>query len=343
MKEDTPITNRKADHISINLEKDVSSDLSTGLEAYRLVHNALPEISLNEVDTRLRFLGKPLSAPLMIASMTGGTMLAESLNRTFAMAAEKYGIAFGLGSQRAAIMQPDLQKSFAVRQWAPKTLVFANLGAVQLNDGWGYDECMTAVEMIEADALILHLNPLQEALQPEGDTNFENLLPKIEKICKQLPVPVIVKEVGWGISGSLAVQLESAGVSVIDVAGAGGTSWSEVEKNRLNILQDQAVASRFKSWGIPTAECLRQMQAADIKVPIISSGGLRDGLDLAKSLALGATLGAYARVFLLAAHQGQAAMNEKVESLIRELRIAMFSCGAAKLSDLGPDKITKDN
>jgi len=216
---------RKADHIRINLEEDVRSGLTTGLERYHFTHQALPELDLARVETQQALFGKTLRAPLLISSMTGGTEAARLINRTLAAAAQAAGIAMGLGSQRAAIEHPELAHTFQVREVAPDILLFANLGAVQLNYSYGLDEFRRAVEMIQADALVLHLNALQEAVQPEGDSNFSGLLKKIEAVCRALPVPVIGKEVGWGISEQAARQLASAGIAAIDVAGAGGTSW----------------------------------------------------------------------------------------------------------------------
>src|SRR5690554_348209 len=219
---------RKDDHIRINLEEHVPFPrLTTGLERYSFMHQAVPELDVAEVDLRSTFPGKPLQAPILISSMTGGTERAQGINRTLAEAAQEAGIAMGLGSQRAAIEDPSLGRTFQVREVAPDILLFANLGAVQLNYGYGVDECRRAVELIEADALVLHLNPLQEAVQPEGDTRFAGLLQRIEAVCRALPVPVIAKEVGWGFSEEDARLLAGAGVSAIDVAGAGGTSWSQ--------------------------------------------------------------------------------------------------------------------
>jgi len=218
---------RKSDHITINLSKDVDfKDLPTGFEQYRFIHCALPEIDLAEVDTSTNLLGKHLSMPLVISSMTGGTPEARSINLRLAEAAQQMGVGMGVGSQRAAIEDESLAATYQVRTVAPDILLMANLGAVQLNYGYRVDECRRAVEMIAADALILHLNPLQEAIQPEGNTRFAQLLPRIEAVCSTLEVPVVVKEVGWGISERIARQLANAGIAAIDVAGAGGTSWS---------------------------------------------------------------------------------------------------------------------
>ena len=228
-----PLSSRKADHIKINLEQDVKSAVTNGLESYRFSHEALPDLNLEDIDLTQKIFGKFVAAPILISSMTGGTPEAERINLVLARAAQATGIAMGLGSQRAAIEHPELARTFQVRSVAPDILLLANLGAVQLNYQYSVDHCRRVVDMIEADGLILHLNPLQEALQPEGDTRFKGLLKKIEKVCREVGVPVIAKEVGWGISEKTARQLAEAGVSAIDVAGAGGTSWSQVEMYRI--------------------------------------------------------------------------------------------------------------
>jgi isopentenyl-diphosphate delta-isomerase len=333
------LQNRKADHIRINLEEDVNSGLTTGLEHYRFLHQALPELDLDRVDTSLVLLGKRLAAPLLISSMTGGTPRARDINLVLAHIAQTHGIAMGVGSQRVALEQPDTMDTFRVRSVAPDILLLANLGAVQLNYGYGLDECRRAVEMIEADALVLHLNPLQEALQPEGDVNMAGLLRKIEAICRRLPVPVIAKEVGWGISEAVASMLHQAGVAAIDVAGAGGTSWSQVELHRTSDPARERVAAAFRNWGIPTAESIRTVRRA-VDLPIIASGGLRDGLDVAKCIALGACACGLARPFLKAAAQGAEAANELLIELLDTLRIAMFCVGAGSLAALQETPLT---
>ncbi len=334
MSEVTPIGHRKADHIRINLEEDVRSRLTTGLERYRFIHQALPELDLEEVDTGVTVFGKPLRAPLLISSMTGGTAEAEAINRHLALAAQETGIAMGVGSQRAALEHPELAQTFQVRRYAPDILLFANLGAVQLNYGYTVEHCRRAVEMIEADALILHLNPLQEAVQPEGDTRFSGLVRKIESVCRALPVPVIVKEVGWGISERVARMLADAGVAAIDVAGAGGTSWSQVEMYRAQNDFQAHLAAAFADWGIPTAESIRYVRQAAPKVLVFASGGLRNGVDVAKSIALGATLAGMAGAFLKAAAQSAEATVEVVRLVQRQLQVAMFAAGARDIAAL---------
>lgn len=334
MSEVTPIGNRKADHIRINLEEDVRSRLTTGLERYRFVHQALPELDLEAVDTSVTVFGKRLQAPLLISSMTGGTAEAEVLNRRLALAAQETGIAMGVGSQRAALEHPELATTFQVRRYAPDILLFANLGAVQLNYGYTVDHCRRAVEMIEADALILHLNPLQEAVQPEGDTRFSGLVRKIEAVCRVLPVPVVVKEVGWGISERAARLLAEAGVAAIDVAGAGGTSWSQVEMHRATNAFQAQLAAAFVDWGIPTAESIRFVRQAAPEVLVFASGGLRNGVDVAKSIALGATLGGMAGTFLKAAAQSAEAAAETIRLIQRQLQVTMFAVGAKDIAAL---------
>jgi isopentenyl-diphosphate delta-isomerase len=333
-------TRRKAEHLRINLEEDVSAKgITTGFEAYRFNHQALPELDLAAVDTTVRLFGRRLEAPLIISSMTGGIEQGGRLNRALAMAAGQLGLGLGVGSQRVALEGED-EGSFRVRDLAPDALLFANLGAVQLNRGFGVDECRRAVEMIEADALVLHLNPLQEALQPGGDTNFGGLARQIAAMCRALPVPVLVKEVGWGISAETARMLEEAGVAGIDVAGAGGTSWSEVEKHRAHDEHGRRVASTFAGWGIPTAESLCLCRGAVPGLPLIASGGIRTGIDIAKAIALGAEAAALAgpalRAALPAFDQSPSAdsLVAFLRELIDELRITMFCTASPTLPAL---------
>ena len=335
------IKSRKSDHIRINLENDVSSKLSNGLENYRFIHNALPELKLEDMDLTQVIFNKNVSLPLLISSMTGGTEQALKINETLAVAAEQCGLAMGVGSQRAAIDDPILGKTFNIRNLAPNILLFANLGAVQLNYGYGLDECKKAVDMIQADGLIFHLNPLQEALQPEGDTDFSKLLNKIELICKQISVPVVVKEVGWGISVEVASRLINVGVSGIDVSGAGGTSWSQVERFRLSDEYDIQVAESFIDWGIPTAEALTSIRNEFSAIPIFASGGLKNGMDIAKSLALGANLAGMAGVFLKAAVVSTEHLIKKIKVMEKILRISMFVTGSKDLVSFSSNKLFK--
>src|SRR6266508_4793837 len=335
-----PIDQRKADHIKINLEKDVRSALTTGLENYRFTHEALPELDLEQVDTSLSLFGKGLAAPILISSMTGGTSDAETINLRLAEAAQEMKIAMGVGSQRAAIEHPEQARTFQVRRVAPDILLFANLGAVQLNYSYGIDECRHLVDMIRADALILHLNPLQEAVQDGGDTNFAGLAGKIEEICKKLEVPVIAKEVGWGISERTAKLLADCGVSAIDVAGAGGTSWSQVEMHRAPDEFTRQLAATFVGWGIPTVESILNVKSATPGMTIFASGGIKDGLDIAKCIALGATLGGMAGQFLRAAAISAEKVVEIMKLTQKQIEVTMFAAGVENLKDLGIDLLS---
>lgn len=326
---------RKSDHIRITLAGDVDSEgVSPGFERYGLPHCALPELDLEAVDTSVELLGKRLALPLLISSMTGGTHEALRINRRLAQAAEGAHVAFGLGSLRAALEEPELAYTYQVRDVAPTVLLLANLGAVQLNYGYGVDDCRRAVEIAGADGLILHLNPLQEALQPEGQTRFAGLLGRIEAVCRTLEVPVIVKEVGWGLSEDVARQLAAAGVAALDVAGAGGTSWSQVEMHRAQSEHQRQVAKAFASWGIPTAECLLMALQGAPGCPIIASGGIRTGIEMATALALGATACGVAGPFLRTAHDPEASPDDLIAVLRTQLRTAMFAAGAADVTAL---------
>ncbi len=326
---------RKDDHIRINLEEDVSfSQITTGLEHYQLTHQALPNLDLDNVDLSTTFLGHHLSSPLLIASMTGGTARSGHLNRILAEAAQATGIGMGLGSTRAMLERPEVTKTFQVRDVAPDVLLLANLGAVQLNYGYGVDDCARLVERTGADGLYLHLNPLQEALQPEGDTCFYGLLDRIEAVCAHLPVPVVVKEVGWGLSADVARHLLNAGVAALDVAGAGGTSWSQVELHRLEGRLRREIAASFRTWGIPTADSIQRIRDIDPKVPLVASGGLKTGIDVAKCIALGADVAALAGVMLRAAAISVETLLEQIEILRQQIKIAMFATGSRDIQAL---------
>jgi isopentenyl-diphosphate Delta-isomerase len=329
-----PLQQRKADHIQINLEKDVRSALTSGLERFQFIHEALPEINLEDVDTTSTLFGKKLAAPILISSMTGGTEQAGIINRRLAEAAQTVHIAMGVGSQRAALEHEEQAETFQVRKYAPDILLFANLGAVQLNYGYNIDQCRKAVDMIGADALYLHLNPLQEAVQEGGDTDFSGLASKIAEICRLLPVPVVVKEVGWGISERTARLLGDCGVAAIDVAGAGGTSWSQVEMHRAADEFTRQLAATFVGWGIPTADSIRMVRRAVPELPIIASGGIKDGLDIAKCIALGATLGGMAGNFLRAAAASAEQAVESIRLTKRQIEVTMFVAGVANVQAL---------
>jgi isopentenyl-diphosphate delta-isomerase len=335
MKKVAPIDERKSDHLRINLEEDVRSGLSTGLERVHFIHEALPELALEDVNTSLTLFGKKLSAPILISSMTGGTEEAGEINLRLAETAQETGIAMGVGSQRAALEHPKQISTYAItRKAGPDILLFANLGAVQLNYGYGIDECRRAVDMLSADALILHLNPLQEAVQVGGDTNFAGLAGKINEICNKLEKPVIVKEVGWGISERTARMLLDCGVAAIDVAGAGGTSWSQVEMYRAPDEFTRKLAATFVDWGIPTASSILNVKKSAPGMMIFASGGLKDGQDIAKCIALGATLGGMAGPFLKAAAISAEKAVEFIKLIQLQLQVTMFAAGVGQLQDL---------
>lgn len=341
MKEVTPLASRKSDHIRINLEEDVQSGLTTGLENYHFIHRAVPEVDLKDIDSSLTIFGKFLSAPILISSMTGGNAEAARINQILAAAAQETQVAMGIGSQRIAIEHPELVETFQVRANAPNILLFANLGASQLNYGYGVDECQRAVDMIEADALVLHFNGIQEAIQKEGETQFAGLINKIEAICKAIAVPVIAKEVGWGFSKQDITLLAQAGVSAIDVAGAGGTSWSQVEKYRAENDYRRMLAEAFSDWGIPTAEVIQNVIQVAPSLLIIASGGLRTGVDIAKCAAMGASLGGMASPFLKAASQSLDETIKMIKLFKDEINLCMFATGSKTIDQLRQDKLVK--
>lgn len=326
---------RKTEHIRLSLEEQVNAvGITTGFEKYRFRHNALPELDFDEISLQTDFLGAGLRTPLLISSMTGGSELAWRINERLAEAAERRGWTMGVGSVRAAVEKEELARTFQVRRHAPSIPIIANLGAVQLNYGYGVDECKRAVAIAGADMLVLHLNSLQEVFQPEGDTRFGGLLSCIGKLCRELDVPVGVKEVGWGIDGQTARRLRESGVAFIDVAGAGGTSWSQVEKFRSADPVRRAAADAFAGWGIPTAECIREVRAAVPDVALIGSGGLNTGVDAAKALALGAELAGFGRALLGPAVQSEEQLDALLARVELELRTAMFGIGAGDVSAL---------
>ena len=329
------INQRKSEHIQITLNENVTGDtISTGFEKVKFIHNALPEINFDDITIDTTFLGHDCKTPFLISSMTGGAAFAETINRNLAEAAEERGWGLALGSMRALIESTEHRSSFQVRKYAPSIPIIANLGAVQLNYGFGKDECLRIIEMTEADALVLHLNSIQEVIQPEGNMNFKNLLEKIEQLCSELAVPVGVKEVGWGIDGATAKRLCDAGVSFIDVAGAGGTSWSQVEKFRSTSPVKKTAAEAFSDWGIPTVECIHSVRGQIGKQPIIASGGMHTGVDGAKAIAIGANMVGFGRSILKEATLSTKDVLEVMETRELELRMAMFGIGAATLKEL---------
>ncbi|WP_339322581.1 type 2 isopentenyl-diphosphate Delta-isomerase [Paenibacillus sp. FSL W8-0194] len=326
---------RKIEHVRISLTEDVSGvGVTSGLETYRFRHCALTETDFEAISLETSFLGRPVRTPLLISSMTGGSQATGAINERLAAAAEARGWALGVGSVRAAVEREELAYTFHVRKHAPTIPVIANLGAVQLNYGFGAEECRRAVDIAGADMLVLHLNGLQEVFQPEGNTNFSGLLSKIEHVCRQLEVPVGVKEVGWGIDGETAVLLLEAGVKFIDVAGAGGTSWSQVEKHRSQDPMRRRAAEAFAGWGNPTAECVAEIRKTSAEAGLIGSGGLQSGVDAAKVLALGADLAGYGRSMLGPAVESEEALHAVLAQVEFELRTAMFGIGAADIAAL---------
>jgi len=334
-----PVTpKRKSEHLRINLEEDVAAKgVRSGFERYRFIPRALPDLDFADVSAATELFGHRLSAPLLISCMTGGVSEAQIINTRLAWTAQRFGLALGLGSARVLLEQPDVLSTFDVRPFAPDVLIFANLGAIQLNRGVTVDQCRRLVDMLHADALVLHLNALQEALQPEGDTNFAGLLGRIKTLCRQIDVPVIAKEVGWGIAPDDVHALLDAGVAAVDVAGAGGTSWSEVERFRMTDPVRRQVAAAFADWGLPTADAIVLARQAAPKAMIFASGGIRDGMEVAKALALGADLAGIAGPFLRAAAEGEDACNAFAEALIDVLRTVMFATGAKDLGAFRAD------
>ncbi|MFD2116514.1 type 2 isopentenyl-diphosphate Delta-isomerase [Paenibacillus yanchengensis] len=338
--ETTHTMKRKGEHIRICLNEDVNSEgIDTGLGRYRFIHNALPEINFSQIDLSTEWLGHQLQTPLLISSMTGGTPETAIINERLAKMAEQRGWAIGLGSMRAALENESVATTFQIRKYAPSVPIIANIGAVQLNYGVTAADCLKLVHMAEASALVLHLNSMQEVFQPEGDTNFSDLLRKIEQLCHTLKVPVGVKEVGWGIDGRTAAKLVDAGVAFIDVAGAGGTSWSQVEKHRMQDPVRIHAAETFANWGIATADSIIDVREHVPQTFVVASGGMRSGVDVAKALALGAHLAGFGRTLL----KGAAAENDMIameqlqqqfQTIEFELKATMFGIGVASIEEL---------
>ncbi len=328
-------TERKREHLEICLHEPVEMERPTGFEHYRFLHEALPEIAPEDVDIRTAFLGRELAMPFIISSMTGGAARGLEINRHLAAAANALGIPMAVGSQRAALRHPEARQSFGVvREVAPDVPVYANLGAAQLNRGYGLAELRQVIGMIDADGLFLHLNPLQEAIQEGGNTDYRNLAVRIGEVARGLGRPVLAKEVGAGISPRTARLLSDSGVAAIDVSGAGGTSWSKIEALRAEEPARRQLGLRFAEWGIPTAQSLVLCRAELPGMPLIASGGIRDGITAAKALALGADLVGLALPLLSAADVSQEAVEDVLLRFARELRLAMFLVGARDLGEL---------
>ncbi len=326
----------KLRHIDACLSDEVEYFKSTGLEHWEFLNNALPEVSLQQIDLSTTFLGKRLGAPLMIAPMTGGTERGAAINRILAESAERWQIPMGVGSQRLGVEDANRAKFYRLRQVAQTTLLFANMGGAQLVRGWGASEARRAVDMVGADALFVHLNPIQEAVQG-GDLDFRGLERALGQLCRSLGedgIPVLAREVCFGMSREVCLRLRDCGVAGIDCAGAGGTSWAKVEALCARNDAGREAGERFGEWGIPTAQSISNARQACPELPLIATGGLRTGIDLAKAIALGAKLGAMARPFLLKAHEGGAAVDAFIAEILSDLRVCLFGVGAACLSDL---------
>lgn len=329
------INKRKTEHIRLCLTENVEGmNKSTGLEGISFIHNALPEIDFADIRLDTTFLNKKVKAPFLVSSMTGGSELASKINQNLSLAAEQKGWAIGLGSTRALLESDAHEESFLIRHHAPSVPLIANLGAVQLNYGYGAKECQQIVDKTQADSLVLHLNSLQEIVQDGGDLNFKDLLPKIANICKELSVPVGVKEVGFGIDGVVAEKLYEAGVSYIDVAGAGGTSWSQVEKLRSKDPLKRAAAEAFNNWGLPTKDCIVSVRSHLSDVPIVASGGMKTGLDAAKAITIGADMIGFARQLLESATKTSEAVVETMDQIELEMKMAMFGIGVKTIEEL---------
>ncbi len=340
-KEETQTTSRKQDHVELVVSQQVSHrEISAGFEHLRFVHNAIPEIALSDVDTSTEFLGKHLDAPILISSMTGGYKDAERINRALAALSAKYGTAMGIGSERQAFENKTYHDSFKVaRKENPLGLIFSNIGAVEvarLAKEKKIGSIKMIIDLLEADALIVHLNPLQELMQPEGIADFRGVLAGIEQCAKKLGVPIIAKEVGAGISKDAAKRLIEVGVRVIDVAGVGGTSWAGVEILRQK-KKDRAKLEPFWDWGIPTRDALSQVRELreTMTFGIIASGGVRSGVDIAKSLALGADLAGIAKPLITSLmNHGEKMLSRTMEDFITQLRYTMFLTGSQNLGEL---------
>jgi len=338
------IQKRKREHLEISTSSVAQTGVA-GFDSYRFIHNALPEIDFDEVDLSVEMFGKKLNYPFFISSMTGGVVEGKKINRNLMNVAEKCGVMMGVGSQRAAIEKPELADLFVDEVRERSFPLLANVGAVQLNYGFDVAKMQKAVDMIGADALILHINPIQEAVQAEGNRNFKGLVAKIGEIVKGVSVPVIAKEVGFGISEDVCQRLVDVGVRYVDVAGWGGTSWSVVEGRRSG--GNQTLGDLFGEWGIPTTEsvvmCKRVADRANQKLTILASGGVRSGLDVAKAIALGADMVGLASPFAKAAMESEESVVELIERLGNELRVAMFGVGVANLSELRNTNLIKIN
>lgn len=332
---------RKKDHLRIATSK-ISQSGNPGFDRYSFIHNALPEVDFDEIDPSTTFLGKKVKYPFFISCMTGGVAEGKRINRNLAAAAQKYGIAMGVGSQRAAIEHKELAQLFMAREAAPDIPLIANVGLVQLNYGFGYKHYQTIVDMIDANALAVHINPIQEVIQPEGDRNWKGLTAKLGAIVPLLSVPIIVKEVGFGLSADVVKRLYKVGVRIFDTAGWGGTSWAIVEGERRPGWEE--IGKLFGTWGIPTAQSIAEINNLRLKqkhdIVLLGSGGVRSGIDVAKALALGADMVGIAQPFAQAALVSQEAVEQLIERYAYELKVAMFGVGVLTIPQLQKHRLT---
>ena len=331
------IKQRKKDHVDLTTSGEVNYRTSTGFEDYQFVHNALPEVNVEDVSTEAKFLGRTFSFPLFISSMTGGYTDAGAVNAIIAQFCEEYNLPFGVGSQRIMLEDPDAVSSFSVvREKAPNTFIAANIGGAQLVGGLSQDKVDLLIDSIQADAVIVHLNPLQELMQPEGDRKFKGIEKGINQLCSDSPVPVIVKETGAGISGEVAERLLQAGVKVIDVAGAGGTSWAKVENERLS---NKNPDHDFDDWGLPTLDCVLEVQElkSQYDFELIASGGICSSQDIAKSLCLDADFAASAQPVIKAVvDDGFEGLEQLYQKWQKQMTTVLTLLGCERPEELEP-------
>jgi isopentenyl-diphosphate delta-isomerase len=336
-KKGTRTEDRKQEHIRICLEREIESIIPAGFNDITLIHNAVPEINLEEVNLQCTFLGHKLLAPIMVTAMTGGHEEAVPINRHIAQAVETLGLAMGVGSQRAAIEDPALAPSFSItRENAPTAFLIGNIGAPQLSLGYDVKEAEIAINMLKANALAIHFNAAQEAIQPEGEAHFSGVLQALRRLTKSLSIPIIAKETGAGLNPDNADDLVKAGVKALDVAGLGGTSWPavEVERAKAEDAMKATLGRWFTDWGIPTAIATYEITQKIPSIPVIASGGIRTGVDIAKAIALGADIGGVALPVLSSAILDAKAVQVYLETLIQGLKATMFLVGANTLEDL---------
>ncbi|MCW4050595.1 MAG: type 2 isopentenyl-diphosphate Delta-isomerase [Candidatus Bathyarchaeota archaeon] len=331
------IEERKLRHIRVSLEEDVEGDIGTGFSDVRLIHRALPELDLDDVSTETMLFGRKLAAPLIISAITGGTEEAKEINKVLASVAEEKGIGISAGSQRIAVDQPETAHTFSIiREEAPNSLVIGNVGTPQLSIGWGVDEVRTCIEMVKADAMALHMNPLQEAVQVGGDTNYSGIMVKVKEIVDEITTPIIMKETGCGIAYEEAEAFEKAGIKGLEISGLGGTSWSAVEYHiakEVGKKDMEYLGKALWNWGIPTAVSVVETSQRT-KLKIIASGGIRTGAEVAKSIVLGADAAGMAKPFLKKAIIGREQLAEYVDHIIQEFKVVMFLVGARRVDDL---------